>query len=283
MARGILWIVLAVCALLFAGCSSVMRPPSAAAFMDSYGQDKSVVNMNIALYGGDLDEDTHYNYDIDMWDNHSEWVFDGTGSVFWNKRFFSLGFGLQTVTPFTQLGIVSPYFGASAWSSIYSPLNIANYMSDNFWKDISFGAVFIEQIPIGRKMKIGITEHVSRNGVERNLQEAVEGFMAFSFPEPHPVFYREVGVGAFVSYKRETSTLAIEFRYGRDLDNRCNRFAVMIDFWGLANQKFIYDEKKGKIRWMKTQEERNKAEERQKARALESLEEYEKRQRDEEE
>jgi len=218
-----------------------------------------------------------------MWDNHSEWVFDGTGSVFWNKRFFSLGFGLQTVTPFTQLGIVSPYFGASAWSSIYSPLNIANYMSDNFWKDISFGAVFIEQIPIGRKMKIGITEHVSRNGVERNLQEAVEGFMAFSFPEPHPVFYREVGVGAFVSYKRETSTLAIEFRYGRDLDNRCNRFAVMIDFWGLANQKFIYDEKKGKIRWMKTQEERNKAEERQKARALESLEEYEKRQRDEEE
>lgn len=107
--------------------------------------------------------------------------------------------------------------------------------------------------------------------------------MAFSFPEPHPVFYREVGVGAFVSYKRETSTLAIEFRYGRDLDNRCNRFAVMIDFLGLANQKFIYDEKKGKIRWMKTQEERNKAEERQKARALESLEEYEKRQRDEEE
>ena len=51
-------------------------------------------------------------------------------------------------------------------------------------------------------------------------------------------------------------------------------------FCGLQRtcQKFIYDEKKGKIRWMKTQEERNKAEERQKERDLESLEEYEKRQ-----
>ena len=278
MARGILWIALTVCALLLAGCSSVMRPPSAAAFMDSYGQDKPVINMNIALYGGDLDEDTHYNHDIDMWDDHSEWVFDGTGSVFWNKWFFSLGFGAQTVTPFTQLGIVSPYFGASAWSSIYSPLNIANYMSDNFWKDISFGAMFIEQIPIGRKMKIGITEHVSRNGVERNLQEAVEGFMAFSFPEPHPVFYREIGVGAFVSYKRESFTLAIEFRYGRDLDNRCNRFAVMIDFWGVATKEFIYDKEKEREKRIKLQREAKAAEERQKERDLESLEEYEKRQ-----
>ena len=274
MARGILWIVLTVCALLVAGCSSVMRPPSAAAFMDSYGQDKPVVNMNGALYGGDLDNDNARS---------EEWVFDATGSVFWNKSFFSLGFGTQTVTPFTQLGIVSPYFGVTAWSSIYSPFNIANYMSDNFWKDVSLGAMVVEQIPVGNKVKIGVTEHFSRNGIERYLSEAKEGFMAFSFPEPHPAFYREVGGGAFVSYKRESSTLAFEFRYGRDIDNRCNRFAVMIDFWGVATKEFIYDKEKEREKRIKLQRETKAAEERQKERDLESLEEYEKRQRDEEE
>ncbi|WP_163437510.1 hypothetical protein [Fibrobacter succinogenes] len=274
MARGILWIVLTVCALLVAGCSSVMRPPSAAAFMDSYEQDKPVVNMNGALYGGDLDNDNARS---------EEWVFDATGSVFWNKSFFSLGFGTQTVTPFTQLGIVSPYFGVTAWSSIYSPFNIANYMSDNFWKDVSLGAMVVEQIPVGNKVKIGVTEHFSRNGIEKYLSDAKEGFMAFSFPEPHPAFYREVGGGAFVSYKRESSTLAFEFRYGRDIDNRCNRFAVMIDFWGVATKEFIYDKEKEREKRIKLQRETKAAEERQKERDLESLEEYEKRQRDEEE
>lgn len=258
-----------VCAMLLAGCSSVMRPPSAAAFMDSYGQDKPVVNMNGALYGGDLDNDNARS---------EEWVFDATGSVFWNKSFFSLGFGTQTVTPFTQLGIVSPYFGATAWSSIYSPFNIANYMSDNFWKDVSLGAMVVGQIPVGNKVKIGVTEHFSRNGIERYLSDAKEGFMAFSFPEPHPAFYREVGGGAFVSYKRESSTLAFEFRYGRDIDNRCNRFAVMIDFWGVATKEFIYDKEKEREKRIKLQRETKAAEERQKERDLESLEEYEKRQ-----
>lgn len=276
-------ILLAVAMLMYAGCSSVMRPPSAVAFMDSYGQDKAVVNVSLALYGGDLDNDDTY-YDGDVTDrSHSEWVFDGTGSVIWNKWIFSLGFGSQTVTPFTQLGIVSPYFGAFTWSSIYSPINIGNYMSENFWKDVSFGAMVVQQIPVGDHVKVGITEHFSRNGVEVYWSEIKEGFMAFSFPEPHPIFYREVGGGAFVSYKGESSTYAFEFRYGRDLDNKCNRFAILFDFIGIADWKFIYDENLEKKRRMKMQEEKEKAEERRKAREQESLEEYERRDNGEDE
>ena len=224
------FIVLIVAAtLVLSGCSSVMRPPSATAFMSSYEKDYAVVNMSLALYGGDLDNDSvYYDNHTDQFDDHSEWVFDLTETIFWNKGFFSIGLGGQTVTPFVQLGFVSPYVGLSAWSSIYSPVNIGNYLSDNFWKDVSYGAMLMQQIPIGNELKIGLTEHFSRNGVERSLSDNVEGFMAFSFPEPHPLFYYEVGGGFFVSYHLEKTTIALEFRYGRDLDNKQNRFAVTL-------------------------------------------------------
>ena len=171
-------------ALVLSGCSSIMRPPSATAFMSSCEKDTAVVNVGLALFGGDLDNnDKHYNHN-DKEDSHSEWVLDFYEIIFWNTRNFSIGLGAQSVTPFVQLGFVSPYFGLSAWSSIYSPFNSGNYLSDNFWKDISFGAMLIQQIHIGTKVKIGLTEHFSRNGVERYLSEVKEGFMAFSFPEP---------------------------------------------------------------------------------------------------
>lgn len=51
MARGILWIVLAVCVLLLAGCSS--HPPSAAAFMEKSDGD-FVKDISASAYWGDL-------------------------------------------------------------------------------------------------------------------------------------------------------------------------------------------------------------------------------------
>ena len=79
-------------AVMLAGCSSIMRPPSAAAFMSSYEKDAAVVNMSLALYGGDLDNnDKHYNHHKDMSESHSEWVLDLSEIVFWNKDFFRLG------------------------------------------------------------------------------------------------------------------------------------------------------------------------------------------------
>lgn len=262
--------------LVLSGCSSVMRPPSATAFMSSYEKDDAVVNMSLALFGGDLDNnDEHYNHDIDMEDSHSEWVLDVTENIFWNKGYFSFGIGGQTLTPFVQLGVVSPYVGLSAWSSIYSPANMGNYVSDNFWKDISFGAMLIQQIPIGDELKIGLTEHFSRNGVERYLSEVKEGFMAFSFPEPHPLFYYEVGGGFFVSYHLEKATIALEFRYGRDLDNKQNRFAVTLGVFGVKGKMSAQEKMQEKELQIKLKKEREEAEERRKARELQSLEEYE--------
>ena len=94
-------VLLAAAMLVLSGCSSVMRPPSATAFMSSYEKDYAVVNMSLALYGGDLDNDSvYYDNHTDQFDDHSEWVFDLTETIFWNKGFFSIGLGGQTVTPF---------------------------------------------------------------------------------------------------------------------------------------------------------------------------------------
>ena len=185
--------------------------------------------------------------------------------------------GAQSVTPFVQLGFVSPYFGLSVWSSIYSPLNFGINFSDNFWKDVSFGAMFIQQIPIGAKANIGLTEHFSRNGVERYLSESHEGFMTFSFPEPHPLFYYEVGGGAFASYRLEGVTIALEFRYGRDLDNKKNRFAITLSAVGMKGKKSENEKKQEEDRLMQLEKEKEEAEKRRKMRELQSLEEYEAR------
>ena len=265
-------------ALVFTGCSSIMRSPSAAAFMSSYEKDAAVVNMSLALYGGDLDNnDKHYNHHKDMSESHSEWVLDFSEIIVWNKGFFSIGLGAQSVTPFAQLGFVSPYFGLSAWSSIYSPFNMGNYVKDDFWKDVSFGTMLIQQIPVGTRVKIGLTEHFSRNGVERYLSESHEGFMTFSFPEPHPLFYYEVGGGAFASYRLEGVTIALEFRYGRDLDNKQNRFAVTLSAVGMKGKKSENEKKQEEDRLMQLEKEKEEAEKRRKMRELQSLEEYEAR------
>lgn len=271
--------VLLVAAML-AGCSSIMRPPSAAAFMSSYEKEAAVVNMSLALYGGDLENDEeHYDHHKDMNDSHSEWVLDFSEIIFWNKEFFSIGLGAQSVTPFAQLGFVSPYFGLSAWSSIYSPFNSGNYVKDVFWKDISFGTMSIQQFPIGTKAKIGLTEHFSRNGVERYLSEVKEGFMAFSFPEPHPLFYYEVGGGFFASYQLEGVMVSLEFRYGRDLDNKRNRFAVTLSAVGMKGKKSANEKMQEEERLKNLEKEKEEAESRRKARELQSLKEYEERQK----
>ncbi|MBO4783239.1 MAG: hypothetical protein J5521_00635, partial [Lachnospiraceae bacterium] len=51
-------------------------------------------------------------------------------------------------------------------------------------------------------------------------------------PSPHPVFYTEVGGGFYASRQiKEDSKISFEFRYGRDLDEKRNRFAFTVDYW----------------------------------------------------
>ena len=81
------YLLVLLVAVMLAGCSSIMRPPSAAAFMSSYEKDAAVVNMSLALYGGDLDNnDKHYNHHKDMSESHSEWVLDLSEIVFWKIK-----------------------------------------------------------------------------------------------------------------------------------------------------------------------------------------------------
>lgn len=215
------------------GCSSIMRPPSAAAFMGNYGMDNATINVGLALYGGDLIDNDELprevreqtEYEIDQ----AEWFFDGLFNVSWKKGFLLYGFGLETFTPFFQLGFVSPYFGISTWSSIYSPLNVeALYEEKHYWEGVSLGAMLIQQVPIGECVNLGVFEHFSRNGSEWKRTERLGGLFARDiFSESRPIFYREVGGGAYVSYRSKESVFSLEFRYGRDVDYYRNRFSLL--------------------------------------------------------
>ena len=223
-------LLLAAVMLVLAGCSGVMRPPSAVAFMNSYEKTYTLNNASITLYGGDLDNDErHYNHDIDMEDEHFEWPFDVSDVFFGNVGFFSAGFGFQTTTPFVQLGFTSPYIGVSAWSSVCLPYNENCFYGDGYFDNLSYGTMLIQQFPLGKKMKVGFTEHFSRNGSERYFYEVPE-FFGIVVREPHPIYYREIGGGFFVTYSIAANiVIAIEFRYGRDIDFMRNRFAITVD------------------------------------------------------
>ncbi len=229
--RRLLWIVLTVNVFFFAGCTGVMRPPSAVPFMHSYERIYTLNNVSVALYGGDLDNDeSSYDDEIEMEDEHLEWVFDFSNVAYGHVGFFSAGLGLQSTTPFVQLGFVSPYVGVSAWSSLCLPTNEICLYGDGYMDNLSYGTMLIQQFPVGRRVKVGFTEHFSRNGSERYFYEVPE-FFGIVKREPHPIFYREIGGGFFVSYRINNSNriVATEFRYGRDIDFNRNRFAITMD------------------------------------------------------
>jgi hypothetical protein len=109
-----------------------------------------------------------------------------------------------------------------------------------------------------------------------------------------PVFYDEIGCGGYISFiPNESLRVGIEFRYGRDLTykrreyssypveyekiSKMDRFAVTVSIISTSESIAASSEKHEKM-----QRERKAAEERQKVRDLESLEEYESRRSDEE-
>ncbi|MBR6266507.1 MAG: hypothetical protein IKR66_07950, partial [Bacteroidales bacterium] len=92
-----------------------------------------------------------------------------------------------------------------------------------------------EQIPINNTWKIGFTEHISRNGRELYYVDE-EGTKIDRYPRPRPKFYTEVGGGFYATRPiGESAKISFEFRYGRDLDEKRNRFAITIDFWGFSS------------------------------------------------
>ena len=52
-------VLLMTAVALLSGCSSITRPPPAAAYMDSYGRNDAVRSFGFSYYAGDLDNAHH--------------------------------------------------------------------------------------------------------------------------------------------------------------------------------------------------------------------------------
>lgn len=232
--RNLLLTFLAFAAIVLTGCSTVMRPPPAAAFMDSYGKSNVVRSAAVSFYSGSLDNGIHENHEGYHYSN-AEWWGDATLSSYISGSYFTLGWGVQTLTPFFQTGFVSPFFGLTGWSNwnllARNPLNDPNKKGTIF-SNFAGGAMAIEQAPLTEKLTLGLTEHIARNGREFYYINEDENIY---YPKPRPRFYTELGVGFYASYKfKDILNTSVEFRYGRDIDEGNNRIALTLNVWRLT-------------------------------------------------
>ncbi|MBR6449092.1 MAG: hypothetical protein IKS96_03945 [Fibrobacter sp.] len=238
--------LLALALFLFAlcGCSIITRPPSAATFMNSYNKEFSGHAINFAFYSGDLvceklydkKHDKNLSGGYDIIDSY-EWPVDFTYTYFLRKSHFTVGLGIQIFTPFLQPGFVSEYFGVMGWSGM---LPFGSYEDKGNWKTDGFsftgGISTIQQLPLDENLRIGVAEHLSRNGRESRWKDSEcggsMGPTGECLGETKSILYTEVGVGAYLSYK----SIAIEFRYGRDISEKRDRYTLSLD-WMFAVSK----------------------------------------------
>ena len=220
-------ILFCVLAAMLTGCGiSVIRPPSASAFMNDDGNfnfygsyhilgkpDKDARKLRVPADAKEKD----YSY------SSSEWVVDFGGAFQQRIGNFKLGGGLDFLTPVVQAGYVTDYLGVMGWSNfiLWKP-----HKRDFDYFQWGGGISLIEQLPF-ENVKIGLTQHLSRNGAEGLKRETYAMFSACSAP----VFYDEVGGGTFISFVLGKSIkLGVEFRYGRDLTFDKNRYTIVLDF-----------------------------------------------------
>lgn len=217
-------------------CSAITRPPAAAAYMDSYKNDKALMSFAASYYAGDLVRQNAEDYGAGA---TSEWWGDIHMTRYISGGYFTFGWGLQFYTPYLQSGFVSPYFGLTGWANLWSltvlPVSRFNEhgagSEQSFLDHYSGGGMIIEQVPLNDTWKLGFMQHISRNGREKTTYNKFFN-SDLHIPSPHPVFYTEVGGGFYVSKQlKEDSKISFEFRYGRDLDEKRNRFAFTVDFW----------------------------------------------------
>ena len=211
--------------LVLSGCSlSIIHPRSASAFMEkgdgdvqknvtpsfTYGSQYATErSSNYVPYKNVKSKpprmDYHYNNDKEMPPQLSFDLQKQIGN-------FKIGFGLDWVTPFLQAGFFSDYFGVMGWSNICL-WQLEKYEHAYFqWGG---GFTIIEQLPLlSRRLRIGLTQHISRNGREAYASEDGALFVSSSAP----VFYDEIGAGAYVAWiAGKRFGMGLEFRYGRDL------------------------------------------------------------------
>jgi hypothetical protein len=241
-------------ALVLSGCSvTIIHPPSAASFMEK-NEDKLVSNAvgfvtlgdRVNYRSGDVyiaegvKEVEHSNEWHEDWAYRSiEWPVGAQVSFQKSKGYFKYGFGFDFASPFVQAGLVSDYFGIMGWSNLclwqFEKIEYAYFQ----WGG---GVSVIEQLPIGDNLRIGLTQHLSRNGREASM--VVRGAVVIGYGRSAPVFYDEIGGGGYVSFvPGEKTRVGLEFRYGRDLSYKrvdrvsgqkstLHRYTIMVDFQG---------------------------------------------------
>ena len=223
MARGILWIVLTVCALLLAGCSN--HPPSAAQFMNmknkSFGFGSGGTLRTGNLYDGKCNNYDHNDYfcveearDLDL-------------AFFYRIHYGVFGLSLENFTPNLHAGFLSQYVGLQGWA--WTGMGA---VEERYGRGGSFygGVMLIEELPITEKFRIGASEHISRNvyKVDENL-----GGLSFWSADA----FGEYGIGAYVSFWG----FSLEFRYGREIGKSNNRFYFTLNYlFGLKEKTAEY-------------------------------------------
>ena len=241
-------LIVLVVATLLTGCNTMLvHPPSASAFMEN-DRDGFVRDASIsATVGGvayDFIPKKYVKREVNEEYSYREEESPVEVAVSFQRRYgyFKYGFGFDLLSPYIQVGFVSDYFGVMGWSNLC--LWQFEKVEHKYFQWAG-GVSVIEQLPIGNGVRIGLTQHLSRNGRE-NIAHGIYD-MGFSIPTPTPIFYDEIGGGAYVSFGVGTGTnVGIEFRLGRDLTyyrfdekeidgniiSDFNRYTFMIDFQG---------------------------------------------------
>ncbi|MBR3070660.1 hypothetical protein [Fibrobacter sp.] len=190
--------------------------------MNSNEKNLSGDVIGFAYYSGDLVQEVIHDKNLPGYNDErdsDEWPADFTYTHFFNYKNFSASLGLQTIVPFFQLGFVSKYIGVMGWVGGLA------------------GIAVMEQLPLDQDWKIGLVEHIAQNGRESRLKESDcgGGFgpTGACLGDPDPIFYTEVGIGAYLSYK----SFAIEFRYGRDISENRNRFTFYMNWMFSISKK----------------------------------------------
>lgn len=195
--------------LVFVGCSS--HAPSASRFMAVKPN-----SISVGLGGGGVlgDDNSHReeNDDKKVY-NYSELRFLLEWATFFRNDNFVFGFGVgeHSLVRLT-LGFANDYLGVQGW---ISPIVLGEKPSANW--NLPAGLMLIEQFPVSPDFRVGVSQFFAYN----SYSGCEEGNGSLNFSS-YVKFYREWGVGAYISY----SHYSLEFRYGNELASDNHRFYI---------------------------------------------------------
>ena len=215
-------VVLCTLALLLAGCSvTVIHPPSAASFMEK-SEDRFVKDLSVSLKLNDCwldsigcvqksEKNVKKEENEDWSYKRAEFPLDFSLEFQKSYKFFKYGFGINALTPYMQVGFVSDYIGVMGWSNLC--LWQFEKVEHKYFQ-WGGGISLIEQLSLGDVFRIGISQHLSRNG---NADIASDG-SGIAYTHSTPRFYDEIGFGGYISFiPYYENWVTFEFQYGRDL------------------------------------------------------------------